>query len=159
MDPGSRRTAVVMRTVDTMTARKAQARQGICRRRALGAIILGGTGLLVTACGGPQSGRAPGPAVPAANEGSDLSARFAAFEVADEPNGDLTKVVWPEWLEQFDPEVKRLYEFQILNGPLMRYMPCFCGCGQTAEHRSNRDCYVKAVNPDGSVVFDSMAPT
>jgi hypothetical protein len=62
-------------------------------------------------------------------------------------------------MARFDPEVKRLYEFQIVNGPLMRYMPCFCGCGQTAEHRGNRDCYVKAVNPDGSVVFDSMAPT
>jgi hypothetical protein len=41
----------------------------------------------------------------------------------------------------------------------MRYMPCFCGCGQNAGHRNNRDCYVKAVNADGSVIVDSMAPT
>jgi hypothetical protein len=38
-------------------------------------------------------------------------------------------------------------------------MPCFCGCGQNAGHRRNRDCYVRQIRKDGSVVFDSMAPT
>lgn len=144
---------------DDRGSKTAPVRRQMCRRQALGMITLGGAGLLMTACGSPGSGRAPETAVPAANGNSDLAARFAAFEAADEPNGDLSNVVWPAWLAQFDPEVKRLYEFQILNGPLMRYMPCFCGCGQTAEHRSNRDCYIRAVNPDGSVVLDSMAPT
>jgi hypothetical protein len=55
--------------------------------------------------------------------------------------------------------VRRLYEFQITHGELMRYMPCFCGCGQNAGHRSNRDCYVHRVNRDGSVILDDMAPT
>lgn len=150
---------MVMQTMDDMTLRKAYAKQGMCRRRALGAIALGGTGLLLSACGGPESGQAPRTSIPVSGESSDLSARFAAFEPADEPNGDLSNVVWPEWMSQFDPEVKRLYQYQVVNGPLMRYMPCFCGCGQTADHRSNRDCYVQAVNADGSVVFDAMAPT
>jgi hypothetical protein len=38
-------------------------------------------------------------------------------------------------------------------------MPCYCGCGKNAGHRSNRDCYIKSVRADGSVIFDSMAPT
>jgi hypothetical protein len=88
----------------------------------------------------------------------DFSARFAGFPVADEPNGDLARVVWPEWIEQAPGDVKRLYEFQVVNGDLMRYMPCFCGCGREG-HKSNRDCYVREVRPDGSVVFDDMAPT
>jgi hypothetical protein len=90
---------------------------------------------------------------------TDFSARFAGYEAAPEPNGDLAKVVWPEFVTRAGPEVKRLYEFQITHGELMRYMPCFCGCGQNAGHRSNRDCYVREVNPDGSVVLDAMAPT
>ena len=89
----------------------------------------------------------------------DYSARFSDLEVADEPNGDLSKVDWPSFVTDGDPEIRRLYEFQITHGELMRYMPCFCGCGQDAGHRSNRDCYVKSVNADGSVVLDSMAPT
>lgn len=89
----------------------------------------------------------------------NLSARFARYTAADEPNGDLSKVVWPAFVDEAGPDVKRLYEFQVTHGPLMRYMPCFCGCGQNAGHRNNRDCYVKRVNSDGSVVFNSMAPT
>jgi uncharacterized protein with PCYCGC motif len=90
---------------------------------------------------------------------TDFSARFAGYKAAPEPNGDLSKVVWPDYVLEAGPEVKLLYEFQITHGQLMRYMPCFCGCGQNAGHRSNRDCYIRRVNPDGSVVFDSMAPT
>lgn len=88
----------------------------------------------------------------------DYSARFAANQAADEPIGDLAKVVWPEYVLRAGPEVQGLYAFQVENGELMRYMPCFCGCG-AGGHRSNRDCYVRRVNPDGSVVFDDMAPT
>lgn len=92
-------------------------------------------------------------------QADDFSARFSEFEAADEPNGDLSKVEWPSFVTDGDPEVQRLYEFQITHGEVMRYMPCFCGCGQSAGHRSNRDCYVQSVNADGSVVLDSMAPT
>jgi hypothetical protein len=94
-----------------------------------------------------------------ASEPEGFAARFAQYKAAPEPNGDLAKVVWPVYVTEAGPEVRRLYEFQITHGELMRYMPCFCGCGDFAGHRSNRDCYVRRVNRDGSVVFDSMAPT
>jgi len=57
-----------------------------------------------------------------------------------------------------DVEQTGLYEFQVVNGDLMRWMPCFCGCHRSDGHRNNRDCYVEAVNPDGScptVIFGS----
>ena len=109
----------------------------------------------VSSCSSRDSSAPPG----ADKTVEDFSGRFARFEAAAEPNGDLSRVVWPDFITDADPEVKRLYEFQITNGELMRYMPCFCGCGQNAGHRSNRDCYVQRVNTDGSVVLDSMAPT
>jgi hypothetical protein len=71
----------------------------------------------------------------------------------------VAKVVWPSFVTDAPAEVKTLYEFQITHGELMKYMPCYCGCGQSAGHQSNRDCYVQKVSPDGSVVLDSMAPT
>jgi hypothetical protein len=92
-------------------------------------------------------------------ETEDFAARFAQYDAAPEPDGDLSKVVWPAFVTSAGPEVQRLYEFQVTNGQLMRYMPCFCGCGQNAGHRNNRDCYIKRVDADGSVEFDSMAPT
>lgn len=124
-------------------------RIALTRRDALKAIGLGAPGILMNACRGSASGgSAPG----------DFSARFAGFQPALEPNADLAKVVWPDFVTRAGPEVKRLYEFQLQNGELMKYMPCFCGCGAEG-HRSNRDCYVKQVNPDGSAVLDAMAPT
>ena len=89
----------------------------------------------------------------------DFADRFAKYKAAPEPNGDRTKVKWPAFVTAAGPEVQRLYEFQITSGPLMRYIPCFCGCGANAGHRNNRDCYIQSVGPDGTVVFDSMAPT
>ena len=120
-------------------------------------LVAGGVVLLATPEGEPsrtaQTTTGEGPSSP------DLSARFAGLKPAREPNGDVSKVDWPDFVRAAGPEVKRLYEFQIENGDLMRYMPCFCGCGQDAGHRSNRDCYVKRVNADGTVVLDPMAPT
>ena len=111
------------------------------------ALVLGSAG---ASCGGGSS--------KAVSTGG-LPARFAKYPVADEPNGDLAKVIWPSFVTDAAPEVKTLYEFQITHGELMRYMPCYCGCGKSAGHKSNRDCYVDKVNADGSVVLDSMAPT
>jgi hypothetical protein len=130
----------------------------LTRRRAGALIGAAAAGLLAVACGG--SGARSG-GIPDSERGAsaDFSARFAAFEAADEPNADLAKVTWPAFVTRAGPEVQRLYEFQLVNGELMRYMPCFCGYQDEDGHRNNRDCYVEAVNPDGSAVLDSMAPT
>ena len=137
--------------------------------RALLAIATGIVALVAASCSGEEQQTAPmtertqttEPASPTstAAEPSGFEELFAQYEPAPEPNGNLDKVVWPDYVLNAPPEVKELYEFQVTHGDLMRWMPCFCGCGQTAEHRSNRDCYIRRVNADGSVVFDPMAPT
>jgi hypothetical protein len=126
----------------------------LTRRRFL---VLGAASVAAVGTGGCSSGGSTG--ARATGSTADYSSRFVAFQADVEPNGDLSKVVWPDFVTAGGPEVRRLYEFQVTNGELMRYMPCFCGCGQDAGHRNNRDCYVKTVNVDGSVIFDSMAPT
>jgi hypothetical protein len=95
----------------------------------------------------------------AGGSSEDFSARFDQYEVADEPEGDLSKVEWPEYVTDADPEVQSLYEFQVTHGELMRYMPCFCGCGDNVGHRNNRDCFIEEVRDNGSVEFDPMAPS
>lgn len=130
------------------------------RRYLVGAIGVAAAAITLQGCGGGQgepesASEQPGPI----GDGLDYSARFAAFAPADEPNGDLALVVWPDFVLQAGSDVKRLYEFQVLSGDLMRYMPCFCGCKDEAGHRNNRDCYIQSVSTDGAIVFDAMAPT
>jgi hypothetical protein len=131
--------------------------------KALLAIATGFVALVAASCGGGEQKAAPTTepvtSAPTSTEPAGFEERFAQYEVAEEPNGDLSKVVWPDYVLNAPPEVKKLYEFQVTHGDLMRWMPCFCGCGQSAGHRSNRDCYIRRVDADGSVVFDPMAPT
>ena len=120
------------------------------RRDFLVTTALGVLGVAGTACGGSKNSQT------VKINGSDLPGSFAGFTAADEPNADLSKIVWPSFVT---PKAKPLYEFQLTHGDLMKYMPCYCGCGQRDGHKSNRDCYVQKVNGDGSAVLDSMAPT
>ena len=129
----------------------------LSRRSVVGLIGLGVAAITLQGCG--DSATDPAEDAESSSAAVDFSSRFAAFEPADEPNGELSKVVWPDFVLAAGPEVKRLYEFQVVNGDLMRYMPCFCGCDKVDGHRNNRDCYIDRVDPDGTVVFDSMAPT
>ena len=143
-----------------LSGSETRAERQLSRRTALKALGLGAAGLGAVAVAGTllRGERRPAASGPPDSAGTDFSDRFAGYEPADEPDGDLSKVVWPAFVTRHGPEVQRLYEFQITNGALMKYIPCFCGCGSDG-HRSNRDCYVQAVNPDGSVVLDPMAPT
>ena len=56
------------------------------------------------------------------------------------------------------PELEQLYRFALERSDLLSYIPCTCGCVASGHH-SNWNCYVRAVNADGTVVFDDMAPT
>jgi Protein of unknown function with PCYCGC motif len=55
-------------------------------------------------------------------------------------------------------DTQRLYRFAVEHGDELQYFPCFCGCYQFG-HVSNRDCYIKAFNPDGTLTFTSHAAT
>jgi Protein of unknown function with PCYCGC motif len=55
-------------------------------------------------------------------------------------------------------EIRGLYRYAVEHGDELQYVPCFCGCGRLG-HTSNRDCYIKAFNPDGTLTFTSHAAT
>jgi hypothetical protein len=56
------------------------------------------------------------------------------------------------------PAVEPLYRFALAHPELLTYIPCTCGCGAEG-HRSNWNCYVRGVTPQGKIIFDEMAPT
>ena len=56
------------------------------------------------------------------------------------------------------PGVRRLYQYAVEHGNELQSIPCFCGCARVG-HKSNRDCYVKSFNRDGTLTFTSHAAT
>ena len=69
------------------------------------------------------------------------------------PRGQL-----PDFAGPGTPGIRALYQYAVEHGDELQYIPCFCGCARFG-HRSNRDCYVKAFNGDGSVTYTSHAAT
>lgn len=59
----------------------------------------------------------------------------------------------PEFVRGAPPKVKEAYRFAIANPDVLRAFPCYCGCGSVG-HKSNLDCYIKTIRPDGSMEFD-----
>lgn len=65
---------------------------------------------------------------------------------------------FPEEVRQAAAEIRELYEFAARRPDVLRYMPCFCGCWRDG-HRSNYDCFIDEVHPDGRVDIDEMGFT
>ena len=62
----------------------------------------------------------------------------------------------PDFVRGAPPQVREAYRFAIANRELLSAFPCYCGCGSMG-HRSNLDCYIKSVRPDGSMEFENHA--
>lgn len=54
------------------------------------------------------------------------------------------------------PEVVEAYRFAVANRDILRYIPCYCGCGAEG-HTSNASCYLKDFSTPGNLVFDRMS--
>ena len=52
--------------------------------------------------------------------------------------------------------VREAYRFAVANPEPLSQIPCYCACGGVG-HESNLDCFIQAVEPDGSVTFDHHA--
>ncbi len=89
--------------------------------------------------GGRPAGRSPG------------TTDTLGDQVQTRPKGEL-----PDFAGS--GEIQRLYRYAVEDGDELQYMPCFCGCYRFG-HTSNRDCYIKAFNRDGTLTFTSHAAT
>lgn len=69
------------------------------------------------------------------------------------PRGQL-----PDFAGPSTPGIRALYQYAVEHGEELQYIPCFCGCVRFG-HRTNRDCYIKAFERDGSVTYTSHAAT
>ena len=53
-------------------------------------------------------------------------------------------------------EVREAYRFAIANREILRYIPCYCGCGAQG-HTSNASCYFQDNSTPEKPVFDRMS--
>ncbi|MCR8987342.1 PCYCGC domain-containing protein [Brevibacillus laterosporus] len=75
------------------------------------------------------------------------------------PNGDLQEITnsistLPTFLDTVDPNIKAVYRIAADHNDLLQSIPCYCGCGESAGHQHNGNCFIKEVKEDGSVTWD-----
>ncbi|WP_093231431.1 PCYCGC motif-containing (lipo)protein [Thermoflavimicrobium dichotomicum] len=75
-------------------------------------------------------------------------------------SGDLRETTanaktMPSFLKDLDPKVTQVYQIAAQYADTLDWIPCYCGCGQSANHKSNRECFIHEIKKDGKVVWDS----
>lgn len=77
----------------------------------------------------------------------------AAYPAALAANAQLD--VWPAMYRSAPSLVQKAYRYAAQHEAGLRYIPCYCGCGLSAGHLSNYDCFVSDAKPDGWVKLDA----
>lgn len=54
-------------------------------------------------------------------------------------------------------KVRDGYEFAVARPEVLKFMPCYCGCGLTQKHDSNLDCFIAGVDSNGGMIFTNHA--
>ncbi|WP_010500880.1 PCYCGC motif-containing (lipo)protein [Paenibacillus elgii] len=78
------------------------------------------------------------------------------------PSGDLQEKTaslstLPSFLDKQPEQMKKAYLVAAQTKDLLRNIPCYCGCSESAGHQSNMNCFIKETASDGSVVWDDHA--
>jgi hypothetical protein len=66
------------------------------------------------------------------------------------------EAVLPPDIRKAPDEVSEAYRFAIANRETLRYIPCYCGCGEEG-HTSNASCYFRDDSRPEKPTFDRMS--
>ena len=74
-------------------------------------------------------------------------------------NGDLQETtassdILPAFLDKQSEDMKLVYQAAVKANDVLKWMPCYCGCGDSAGHKSNFNCFVQEIKENGKVVWD-----
>lgn len=60
----------------------------------------------------------------------------------------------PAFLDEKSDDIKIIYAAAAQHQELLEHIPCYCGCGTSAGHKSSYQCFVHEVYEDGSLEWD-----
>ncbi|MBY0122712.1 PCYCGC domain-containing protein [Bacillus sp. S/N-304-OC-R1] len=74
-------------------------------------------------------------------------------------NGDLRELTQsskdlPEFLKDKPEQMQLIYAAAAQHQELLEFIPCYCGCGESADHKDNYDCFVFENKESGNVMWD-----
>ncbi|KZR60169.1 PCYCGC motif-containing (lipo)protein [Pseudobacillus badius] len=91
-------------------------------------------------------------------EKSEKAEHSGHHDAHTQANGDLQETTssveeMPDFLKDKDEQMKAIYLAAAKNPEVLESMPCYCGCGDSAGHKSNLNCFVADISED-KIVWD-----
>ncbi len=72
-------------------------------------------------------------------------------DIREETSGRDQK---PEFLLEKPEDLQTIYLAVAQHQDLLENIPCYCGCGESANHKDNYDCFIYENKQSGAVVWD-----
>ena len=101
----------------------------------------------------------------ACNNGDTATPKKEAAETAETHEGhghvigDIQEetesaAVLPSFLDNQTDLIRAAYQIAGQAPEVLEWIPCYCGCGESAGHKSNMNCFIQEVKEDGKIVWD-----
>lgn len=83
----------------------------------------------------------------------------ASHEGHSHASGDIQEEtasadILPSFLEDKQEKIRLVYQIAGQSTEILEWMPCYCGCGESAGHKNNLNCFIQEKREDGSIVWD-----
>lgn len=62
--------------------------------------------------------------------------------------------VLPNFMSNKPKDMKLIYKAAAKNKELLENIPCYCGCGESSNHKNNYDCFIFENRENGALVWD-----
>lgn len=60
----------------------------------------------------------------------------------------------PVFLNSQSEQIRQVYTLAGAASEVLQWIPCYCGCGESAGHRNNLNCFISEKREDGSILWD-----
>ncbi|MFJ7979222.1 PCYCGC motif-containing (lipo)protein [Lysinibacillus xylanilyticus] len=106
--------------------------------------------LVLSACGEDKQ---------AVEKNQNAAQKEASHEEHGHASGDIQEEtasadVLPSFLDNKSEDIRLVYQIAGQSTEILEWMPCYCGCGESAGHKSNLNCFIEERREDGTIVWD-----
>jgi len=106
--------------------------------------------LVLSACGQDKQ---------AVEKNQNEAQKEASHEEHAHASGDIQEEtasadVLPSFLNNKSEDIRLVYQIAGQSTEILEWMPCYCGCGESAGHKSNLNCFIQEKREDGAIVWD-----
>jgi len=105
--------------------------------------------LLLAACNNEDAATSEKEPIEAA--GAHAGHDYAVGDIQEETD---SASVLPSFLDNQTDLIRAAYQIAGQAPEVLEWMPCYCGCGESAGHKSNMNCFIQEVKEDGKIVWD-----